>query len=1382
MADALTERCWVCTKLCDAERGCIVAPEAYAGHDVLACSDNHFNRAYEMAMGIKPANRTFYDFARVAERRDEGRGKDGGFRIQEIIFTPNFPPYRRDELSKSLRAENLSDKDYRQLLKEIMLSTQSKGEFEWAVSEIRKLNKKGAESFEANSIPYDFNKMPAIFKSWRRNTAYCINNGNESTLCGTGDRWSSRGHGSAGLHKITCQKCKSKWNKLNNEDIERIEEAWERNGFMDSSWYDAETFEADGGIQVAEGYNEWWDELDAIRNEYPPDKFFNRRLGNPKWEDVILEQLYKDGWTPRQALYTWKFYTGQAFAFRVKPDERQMELYEYKLKPQKCGNCGGIGHNRRSCSASRNDPDFDEDKADRNKDGEISDWERAVGNAVAKGIREHKDKKGAETFEADYTFKKDCWLCSTYDGNEEFIDDFEHIIKQEHEAHDLSAKIYSIIEGKGWDSVSCEIDYFDSDGELKYDNVMDDWGAKSSIDFDNPAKLVSDISQLYLADKHHPSPSSKRGFANFPQGKIELVDMGNTIKVSFPNAFDETKMNTLYIRPVEATCRDCYGTGGLYDSRLGIDDECASCGGTGETFEAEQIQYDVMKGKLGKGHEYANYISLHDSYEEAEAVAKRERKKLEKDEAIFIVEESFDDETFELDTTLLRSISLSPMIESFPDASKDSFGAEGYKECCTKDNIRVHHRGGAIYHDDEAELTYYPAECMVCGREYEAGLPMYSSSTEIVKLDAEALVIPDGDSVPYHILKRLDKEGIRYRWIEGNYDAETFEAPIMPFNRSGRPCPSCRSWSQSFIGGVCSRCANKDRKNAESVSDLELKKDSCCCGATKKTPCVCMILGRDCSAKKPMCACYRLKAIQQKDEKGAETFEAEGDDKYYINNRPQWMPKLMKGSVEKEEEGTYSRYDKGYVAGLFLKSVKDARLNGILKQTNYQDSDVVGFIMPFDLITRKIAKDYEPLVLKDNFGKSNKYLVINGTPYNYDVFNSMLMRLPPTTEVRISGKPKNPLMFEFKFLNEHYLMFLAPYVVDAPQHEDYAKEVMSKSGAGFGFKKPSKAKELSKEEAQKAYDEGREKIRKRMFYPKGGVGLYSPAKERFEKAIDGREAKTDFNDASELNPLLEKALPLMTDAEMEDYVLISTKGNKEDKPLTTAFFEMIVEERSEGNDPDFDPEKADRDNDGEISDWERAVGNAVAKGIREHKEKKEAESRPVSYMVKSDAHKLNKASKRIHDKADKNREYPEWWKSKLSVVRNDADKLSDFLDYAVVEGVFESEGDHDHEEIDELIDKLNTVVDFAITFVHDGGYGGEPKGILVDEDLGIKTEVVHYIEGSIQLNLVRDIDTNELLSVRFSLTGDPDQTPIVYLPLPEEITTVPEDDRVSAKN
>ena len=38
----------------------------------------------------------------------------------------------------------------------------------------------------------------------------------------------------------------------------------------------------------------------------------------------------------------------------------------------------------RASRTTGDDPDFDEAKADRNKDGVISDWERAVGNAVAK--------------------------------------------------------------------------------------------------------------------------------------------------------------------------------------------------------------------------------------------------------------------------------------------------------------------------------------------------------------------------------------------------------------------------------------------------------------------------------------------------------------------------------------------------------------------------------------------------------------------------------------------------------------------------------------------------------------------------------------------------------------------------------------------------------------------------------------------------------------------------------------------------------------------------------------------------------------------------------------------------------------------------------------
>ena len=50
--------------------------------------------------------------------------------------------------------------------------------------------------------------------------------------------------------------------------------------------------------------------------------------------------------------------------------------------------------------AEQLDKDFDKDKADRNKDGKISDWEQAVGNKVAKGIRESDKSSSKDSVQA----------------------------------------------------------------------------------------------------------------------------------------------------------------------------------------------------------------------------------------------------------------------------------------------------------------------------------------------------------------------------------------------------------------------------------------------------------------------------------------------------------------------------------------------------------------------------------------------------------------------------------------------------------------------------------------------------------------------------------------------------------------------------------------------------------------------------------------------------------------------------------------------------------------------------------------------------------------------------------------------------------------------
>tara|TARA_A100001391_G_scaffold40259_1_gene22506 strand:+ start:25331 stop:27604 length:2274 start_codon:yes stop_codon:yes gene_type:complete len=54
-----------------------------------------------------------------------------------------------------------------------------------------------------------------------------------------------------------------------------------------------------------------------------------------------------------------------------------------------------------------------------------------------------------------------------------------------------------------------------------------------------------------------------------------------------------------------------------------------------------------------------------------------------------------------------------------------------------------------------------------------------------------------------------------------------------------------------------------------------------------------------------------------------------------------------------------------------------------------------------------------------------------------------------------------------------------------------------------------------------------------------------------------------------------------------------------------------------------------------------------------------------SYMADSDAHKLMEASWRINSFVESTEDYPQWWKSKLSVAASNVDDLADYLDYAM---------------------------------------------------------------------------------------------------------------------
>ena len=107
-----------------------------------------------------------------------------------------------------------------------------------------------------------------------------------------------------------------------------------------------------------------------------------------------------------QALKEWNGEDDESFGAESKFDKLAKEIaeeYEEKGKSPKeameigeatAANIGRAKFGKRKFAKmgqkAEDDIDFDKSKADRNKDGRISDWERAVGNKVAKGIRESK--------------------------------------------------------------------------------------------------------------------------------------------------------------------------------------------------------------------------------------------------------------------------------------------------------------------------------------------------------------------------------------------------------------------------------------------------------------------------------------------------------------------------------------------------------------------------------------------------------------------------------------------------------------------------------------------------------------------------------------------------------------------------------------------------------------------------------------------------------------------------------------------------------------------------------------------------------------------------------------------------------------------------------
>jgi len=111
-------------------------------------------------------------------------------------------------------------------------------------------------------------------------------------------------------------------------------------------------------------------------------------------------------------------------------------------------------------------------------------------------------------------------------------------------------------------------------------------------------------------------------------------------------------------------------------------------------------------------------------------------------------------------------------------------------------------------------------------------------------------------------------------------------------------------------------------------------------------------------------------------------------------------------------------------------------------------------------------------------------------------------------------------------------------------------------------------------------------------------------------------------------------------------------------------------------------------------------------------------------------------------------------------------------DYMNITSEFNSEQHDDHDDLDALIKRLDDLNQFAITFMHDGGYGGEL--ISTNLDSGIETQLIGFVEDSIRLKNIRDVKNDEILGIRMNYTDSP-KGPVIYLPPADYIASKPQE-------
>ena len=499
-------------------------------------------------------------------------------------------------------------------------------------------------------------------------------------------------------------------------------------------------------------------------------------------------------------------------------------------------------------------------------------------------------------------------------------------------------------------------------------------------------------------------------------------------------------------------------------------------------------------------------------------------------------------------------------------------------------------------------------------------------------------------------------------------------------------------------------------------AESELKKESCCCGADKEKPCACMFTGADCSAKEPMCQCYKDLA----EAKSAEAFDADAivipdadSVPYNIINRLdrqgiEW--KVIEGDFNAETETSFDAetYNKVYRSEpnpiIFNENIPPEIWNALSAESQDQylatrDETILAapccgvtkaelrmdaeansgcsscVFSGDDFHPRWWAEKAAPTVRTSMAAEDMMADPTNGNTMTVpaDVYYKLMLQLPSS----VTATPTDDgLSMILGFHNQD--IALVDSLVDAyggPQDDGrdddapdtfYAEEIPFIVPSVHSSQSILGAEDFSLEDGKNRTLES--------FYA-GVLDMSDEQLDRMSAEYDPRELEMGEQVEMEHTDSKTEAREIAKehlDEHPDYYTKLKEAGLAEELDAESLQSWGEQEMKSHGSSVSFKEwlnEEVEKHGDVDFMDW--AEHEDESHEERYGAESFESEGKPSSYMVASDVHELGKASDKLEKLTDASKKYPEWWKSRLSVTADEADGLADYLEYAEDSGAID---------------------------------------------------------------------------------------------------------------